>query len=45
VEALIGLGYSEKEATSTVRKVSSPNMSDQDILKLALQHLAKAGSK
>ena len=45
VEALIGLGYSEKEATITVRKVSSPNMSDQDILKLALQHLAKAGSK
>jgi len=45
VEALIGLGYSEKEATITVRKVSSPNMSDQDVLKLALQHLAKAGSK
>ena len=45
VEALVGLGYSEKEATITVRKVSSPNMSDQDILKLALQHLAKAGSK
>lgn len=45
VEALIGLGYSEKEASITVRKVSSPNMSDQDILKLALQHLAKAGSK
>ncbi len=45
VEALIGLGYSEKEAIITVRKVSSPNMSDQDILKLALQHLAKAGSK
>ena len=45
VEALIGLGYSEKEAIIAVRKVSSPNMSDQDILKLALQHLAKAGSK
>jgi Holliday junction DNA helicase RuvA len=45
VDALVGLGYSEKEATITVRKVSSPNMSDQDILKLALQHLAKAGSK
>ena len=45
VDALVGLGYSEKEATITVRKVSSPNMSDQDILKLALQYLAKAGSK
>lgn len=45
VDALVGLGYSEKEATITVRKVSSPNMSDQDILKLALQHLAKVGSK
>lgn len=45
VDALVGLGYSEKEATITVRKVSSPNMSDQDILKLALQHLAKSGSK
>ena len=44
VDALIGLGYSEKEATVTVRKVASENMSDQDILKLALQHLAKAGS-
>jgi Holliday junction DNA helicase RuvA len=45
VEALIGLGYSEKEAMIAVRKVSSPNMSDKDILKLALQHLAKVGSK
>ena len=45
VDALIGLGYSEKEATSAVRKVSTPNLSDQDVLKLALQHLAKAGSK
>ena len=43
VDALIGLGYSEKEATIAVRKVSSPNLSDQEVLKLALQHLAKAG--
>jgi Holliday junction DNA helicase RuvA len=45
VDALIGLGYSEKEATLAVRKVSSPNLSDQDVLKLALQQLAKAGTK
>ena len=45
VDALIGLGYSEKEATLAVRKVSKPNLSDQDVLKLALQQLAKAGTK
>jgi Holliday junction DNA helicase RuvA len=45
VDALIGLGYSEKEATLAVRKVSTANLSDQDVLKLALQFLAKAGSK
>lgn len=45
VDALVGLGYSEKEASIAVHKVSSPSLSDQDILKLALQHLAKAGSK
>ena len=45
VEALVGLGYSEKEATIAARKVSNPNLSDQDILKLALQHLARGGSK
>ena len=45
VDALVGLGYSEKEATLAVRKVSNPKLSDQDVLKLALQHLAKAGTK
>ena len=45
VDALIGLGYSEKEATLAVRKVSSPNLSDQDVLKFALQQWAKAGTK
>lgn len=45
VEALVGLGYSEKDATVAVRKVSSASLSDQEILKLALQQLAKAGSK
>jgi holliday junction DNA helicase RuvA len=45
VDALIGLGYSEKEATLAVRKVSNPNLSDQDVLKLALQQLAKAGTR
>ena len=45
VDALVGLGYSEKEATVAARKVVSPNLSDQDTLKLALQHLARGGSK
>ena len=45
VEALVGLGYSEKEACIAVRKVSNPNLSDQDVLKLALQQLAKTGLK
>jgi Holliday junction DNA helicase RuvA len=45
VEALVGLGYSEKEAGIAVRKVSNPNLSDQDVLKLALQQLAKTGLK
>jgi Holliday junction DNA helicase RuvA len=45
VEALVSLGYSEKEATVAVQKVSSQNLSDQEILKLALQQLAKGGYK
>lgn len=45
VEALVGLGYSEKEATIAVAKISNQNLSDQEILKFALQQLAKGGSK
>jgi Holliday junction DNA helicase RuvA len=45
VEALVSLGYSEKEATVAVQKVSSQDLSDQQILKLALQQLAKGASK
>jgi holliday junction DNA helicase RuvA len=44
VEALVGLGYKEKEASIAVSKVSDSSLSDQEILKLALQHLAKGGS-
>lgn len=43
VDALMGLGYSEKESTQAVSKVASPDLSDQQILKLALQQLAKGG--
>lgn len=45
IDALVGLGYSEKEASKAVANVSSENLSSQDILKLALQNLAKGGSK
>ena len=45
VEALVGLGYSEKEAAKAVAKVSKPERSNQEVLKLALQHLARGGSK
>ena len=45
VDALMGLGYSEKESTQAVSKVASVDLSDQQILKLALQHLARGGSK
>jgi Holliday junction DNA helicase RuvA len=43
VAALVGLGYSEKEATIAVNNVSTPDLSDQEILKFALQRLAKGG--
>lgn len=45
VEALTGLGYNEKEATKAVTKVSNPDLSNEEILKLALQHLARGGTK
>ena len=45
VAALVGLGYSEKEATIAVNFVSTPDLSDQEILRFALQRLAKGGSK
>jgi Holliday junction DNA helicase RuvA len=45
VEALLVLGYKEKEATKAVSQVSNPSLSDQEVLKLALQYLAKGGSK
>jgi Holliday junction DNA helicase RuvA len=45
VDALVGLGYSEKEAIKAVTKVSKPERSNQEILKLALQQLARGDSK
>ena len=45
VEALVSLGYSEKESTQAVNKVAGAGLSDQQILKLALQHLAKGSLK
>ena len=45
VEALVGLGYSENESMKAVSKVSNPERSNEEILKLALQYLARGGSK
>lgn len=42
IEALIGLGYSERESRSAVKVVSGPSTNDVEILKLALKELAKA---
>jgi Holliday junction DNA helicase RuvA len=44
IEALVGLGYKEKEASVAVSKVSDPSLPEQEILRLALRHLAKGGS-
>jgi Holliday junction DNA helicase RuvA len=45
VDALVGLGYSEKEAIKAVTKVSKPERSNQEILKLALQQLARGDAR
>jgi Holliday junction DNA helicase RuvA len=45
VEALVGLGYSEKESSQAVSKVSRAGLSDEQVLKLALQHLARGDAK
>lgn len=42
VNALVGLGWSERSARDTVQEVSTPEMSDKQLLKAALQVLAKA---
>lgn len=43
IDALVGLGYSEKDATRVVSQINEPGLSDQQVLKLALQQLAKGG--
>lgn len=43
IDALVGLGYSEKDATKVVSQINEPGLSDQQVLKLALQQLAKGG--
>jgi Holliday junction DNA helicase RuvA len=45
IEALVGLGYSESEATLAVSKVADSKLTDKEVLKLALQYLAKGVSK
>jgi holliday junction DNA helicase RuvA len=43
VDALVGLGYSEKQSSQAVSQVSKAGLSDEQVLKLALQYLAKGG--
>lgn len=45
VLALVGLGYSDKEATKAVSAIFSSELSEPEILKLALQHLARGASQ
>jgi Holliday junction DNA helicase RuvA len=45
VEALVGLGWSEKVASETVHQVGTAAMSDKQLLKAALQVLGKAKSR
>jgi Holliday junction resolvasome RuvABC DNA-binding subunit len=42
VNALVGLGWSERQARDTVHDVGNPGMTDKDLLKAALKTLSKA---
>jgi Holliday junction DNA helicase RuvA len=42
VNALVGLGWSERQARDAVHEVGNPGMSDKDLLKNALKTLSKA---
>lgn len=42
VSALVGLGWSERQARDTIHAVGVPDMSEKDLLKAALQVLSKA---
>jgi Holliday junction DNA helicase RuvA len=45
IAGLIGLGYSERDSRSAVARVANEGHSEGEILKLALQQLAKAKSR
>jgi len=45
VAALIGLGYTERDSRAAVKLVANESHSEGEILKLALQQLAKAKSR
>ena len=40
-EALISLGYKVKEARDIIKEINQPNMSSQDLVKLALRNLTQ----
>lgn len=45
VDALVGLGYKEKDAIKAVESVSKAESSEKEVLRLALQLLAKGQAK
>ena len=42
VNALVGLGWSERQARDAVHEVGNPGMTDKELLKAALKNLSKA---
>ena len=42
VSALVGLGWSERQARDAVHEIGNPGMTDKDLLKAALKTLSKA---
>jgi Holliday junction DNA helicase RuvA len=42
VNALVGLGWSERQARDAVHEVGNPGMTDKELLKAALRNLSKA---
>ena len=42
VNALVGLGWSERQARDAVHEAGNPDMTDKELLKASLKHLSKA---
>jgi Holliday junction resolvasome RuvABC DNA-binding subunit len=44
IDALVGLGYKEKDAVRAVESVSNAQSSEKEVLRLALQLLARGNA-